>query len=150
MNYFRLPRWVIAKIDKVRRIFLWDRNEGNGYILDKFGDSLPKEWEGLGLKNVKFQNIALLFRWWWRLHQQQGSHWKFWTVRLRAGGDSDEWSGTPYLVKTRIILLVSIAENWKAFQVVVHRLEYQWWYILVILVQQMATGSDKMARRWSA
>lgn len=63
---FRLPQWLIRRIDKVRRQFLWGNSEEN-----KKGLSLinwptvctPKTWGGLGLSNLNTVNIALLLRW---------------------------------------------------------------------------------------
>lgn len=91
MNCFRLPKWLVQKIDRVRRLFLWGKNAGDarGISLINWETTiLPKKWGGMGLRNIELQNISLLLRWLWQLYQDQSSIWKYWALRLceRANG----------------------------------------------------------------
>lgn len=91
MNCFKLPKWVVNKIDKVGRLFLWGRNDrdGRGISLINWETTcLPKKWGGrLGIMNIELQNIALLLRRWWRLYHEPGALWSCWAKRIRAVGD---------------------------------------------------------------
>lgn len=73
MSVFRLPTWVIKKINQIRQKFLW-----NGLGVDKKAYNLI-EWSqvcksnekgGLGIINMENMNKALLTRWWWNLLTQ--------------------------------------------------------------------------------
>jgi Reverse transcriptase (RNA-dependent DNA polymerase) len=76
MACFRLPTWVINRIDRIRRSFLWaGANHSAGGISLTNWDTvcLPKKNGGLGLINLKLQNMAMLLRWWWKIYEPQGS-----------------------------------------------------------------------------
>lgn len=76
MACFRLPKWVINRIDKIRRDFLWRKNDGsaNGVSLTNWQSAcLPKIWGGLGIPDLEIRNLALLIRWWWRLYDEPDS-----------------------------------------------------------------------------
>jgi hypothetical protein len=67
---FNLPKWLIKKIDKLKRNFFWkgDEGEGNkgGACLVKWGVVCkPKELGGLGIHDLKHFGIALRQRWFW-------------------------------------------------------------------------------------
>jgi hypothetical protein len=75
MTCFRLPSWVISRLDKTRRDFLWwkMKNRQGGYICLIGKQCLPKEYGGLGVSNLQLQNISLLLHWWWKLYTEQSS-----------------------------------------------------------------------------
>lgn len=86
---FRVPQWVIRRIDRVRLQFLWRKSEEN-----KRGISLinwtvactPRIWGGLGLSNLSRVNISLLLRWWWKLYHEPTCLWTVTVVMLRKKG----------------------------------------------------------------
>jgi hypothetical protein len=66
MACFKLPVWVIKIIDQIRRTFIWMNSEGNkpGVSLLNFqAVCLPKSTGGLGMKNIRLQNMAMLMKW---------------------------------------------------------------------------------------
>lgn len=70
MACFRFPKWVIYRIDKIKRDFLWKKNEGptqGVHLINWDAICIPKIWGGLGIPDLECRNIALLMRWWWRL-----------------------------------------------------------------------------------
>lgn len=78
MNCFRLPKWVLNQIDKIRRVFLWASSQSvqNPMSLVNWQMvCLPKCSGGLGITNLQLQNMALLLRWWWRLYTAPSSLW---------------------------------------------------------------------------
>jgi hypothetical protein len=77
MTNFMLPKWVINRIDRVRRDFLWGNNSDNTRrrtnLLNWEAACIPRKWGGLGIKNLLIHNNALLIRWWWRAHKEPDS-----------------------------------------------------------------------------
>lgn len=85
MCCFFLPDWVIKRIDKLRRDFLWGKNEGRGVSLMNWPTAcLPVEWGGMGIPDLKIQNRALLCRWWWRIYHNPDSLWATTVQELHA------------------------------------------------------------------
>lgn len=78
MMCFRLPQWVIQRIDRIRRTFLWGADGEN-----KKGISLiswpavckPRCLGGLGISDLNIANISLLLRWWWKLYEDPQGLW---------------------------------------------------------------------------
>lgn len=77
MSSFLIPSWVIKRIDKIRRDFLWGKSE------NRRGISLinweivchPREYGGMGGANLMVRNKSLLLRWWWRMYRNPNSLW---------------------------------------------------------------------------
>lgn len=89
MLCFLLPVWVIARIDKARRTFLWgnSRTVGRGISLCNWPLACtPKKWGGLGLPNLRLWNISLILRWWWKGYKQPDSIWSLIIYQTRCQG----------------------------------------------------------------
>ena len=66
MTYFALPKWVIQRIERLCRQFLWGKShgEGKGIPLIKWEIvSTPKQFGGLGVPDLELRNCTLLMRW---------------------------------------------------------------------------------------
>lgn len=74
MTMFLLPKTVIVKLDKHRKRFFWQENEGRKrYHLVRWSRICrSKSKGGLGVKDLHKQNVSLLTKWWWKLENQQG------------------------------------------------------------------------------
>lgn len=86
MACFRLPKWIINRIDKIRRDFLWGRSDSDTqaiHLLNWPTVWLPRALGGLGIPDLELRNEALLLRWWWRLHAEPESLWAMVIYRLR-------------------------------------------------------------------
>lgn len=85
MTVLALPEWVLAKIDKIRKRFLWKgaSEEGKGYHLVNWQTVCqPKTIGGLGILDLKIFNQALLLEWmWWWFHEEN----KIWKIILQIG-----------------------------------------------------------------
>jgi hypothetical protein len=72
MSAFLLPKWIIIKIDRVRRRFIWQGNkEAQGQkrpvcLANWTLITTSKELGGLGVKDLVCMNQALLLKWMWQ------------------------------------------------------------------------------------
>lgn len=84
MSCFRLPQWVINRIDLIRRAFLWGKpvGERKGISLTNwYAARIHKNYGGLGISDLKLVNISLLLKWWWKAYCDKNGLWGY-TVRL--------------------------------------------------------------------
>lgn len=93
MMCFRLPQWIIQRIDKIRRMFLWGSSSDNKRPFSLINWALacrPRKWGGLGISNLTITNISLLLRWWWKLYTEPNGLWSVVVYRIhrRQLGDS--------------------------------------------------------------
>ena len=79
MSLFRLPAWVIKKIDPYRRSFLWSGSSSTNGISCKVNRKpvcLHREEGGLGIKDIHQLNTTFLSKWGWRLLSREPGLWK--------------------------------------------------------------------------
>jgi hypothetical protein len=74
MSIYLLPKTIVSKMDKMRRIFLWQGGSTKRkYHLIKWTKICnSKKKGGLGIKDIRKMNISLLCKWWWRLDIEDG------------------------------------------------------------------------------
>jgi hypothetical protein len=131
MASFRLPSWVVARIDKIRRGFIWGRNRsmGSGISLVCWDIvRMPRDWGGLGISDIRLQNTALLLRWWWLPNSNPSALWSATVMRIKVSvrGRQRRWnSGGSFFWKSLLKILL-----W-----------YQW---------SVSKESERMAWRWQA
>lgn len=97
MICFKLPKWVILRIDKARRSFLW-----GGYCSTKQAISLcnwnlaclHRQWGGMGISDLYMRNISLLLRWWWKGYKEPLSTW---TIVIKAIRWQGNYAQGPFL-----------------------------------------------------
>ena len=68
LTVFKLPKWAIKRIDKLRRNFLWkgDAEANGGHCLVKWAKTMrPKKFGGLGILDLDLFCRALRLRWLW-------------------------------------------------------------------------------------
>lgn len=66
MTCFVLPKWVLRRIDSVRRRFIWAGLNTHGRGISLLNWALvctPRRWGGLGAVNLQLRNISLILRW---------------------------------------------------------------------------------------
>lgn len=72
INYSLIQLKVVDKIDQLRMNFLWAHDEQEKFKLHYFNWNLatnPKLAGGLGIKDLKMQNLALLGKKAWKVLQ---------------------------------------------------------------------------------
>lgn len=74
MSMWLMNKTFIEKLDKHRRRFFWQGcNKKKRYYLVKWNRICrSKENGGLGIKDLRKQNISLMVKWWWKLETQNG------------------------------------------------------------------------------
>jgi hypothetical protein len=74
MSMFLLKKSFIEKVDKHRRRFFWQKNKNKkSYHMVRWTKVYrSKNKGGLGIKNLRRQNISLLVKWWWKLDKSDG------------------------------------------------------------------------------
>lgn len=73
MICFLLPKWVISKIDRARRRFLWGHSANSNRPISLCNWNLvciPKSWGGMGMPDLHLRNLSLILRWWWKLYNE--------------------------------------------------------------------------------
>ncbi|GKV51190.1 hypothetical protein SLEP1_g57860 [Rubroshorea leprosula] len=78
MSLYLVPKGMILLIDKIRRRFLWGGSEGGKRVnWVNWGQVCKgKESGGLGVKDLRKFNVALLGKWWGRLMSEGKGLWK--------------------------------------------------------------------------
>lgn len=87
MICFVLPKWVLSRIDKAMRAFLWGKSSTAGHHIPLCNWNLvciPRDSGGLGLPNLQLRNQALIMRWWWKGYCEPDSLWSLLVVRIRT------------------------------------------------------------------
>ena len=76
-SFFRAPSKVVQKLVNIQRKFLWGGGSEQRRIAWVKWETvcLPKEKGGLGIKDLRKFNTALLGKWRWDLFQQNGQMW---------------------------------------------------------------------------
>lgn len=66
MSSFILPKWVLKRIDQIRRAFLWGQSGGRKAmsLINWQAVCTPKQFGGLGAADLEKRNWALILRWW--------------------------------------------------------------------------------------
>lgn len=77
MSLFPVPQSIINRITRIQRQFLWCKNsESHAMAPIKWETvQLPRKLGGLSVGNLLHRNLALLFKWAWRLFSEPDSLW---------------------------------------------------------------------------
>ena len=77
MSFFRAPTTMINRLTAIQRHFLWGGNvEGKKIAWVAWNQvCAPREKGGLGIKDIKDFNEALLIKWKWLMFQQPNQLW---------------------------------------------------------------------------
>lgn len=74
MSMWLMNKTFIERLDKHRRSFFWQGNNNKRrYHMVKWGRVCrSKQKGGLGVKDLRKQNISLMVKWWWKLETKKG------------------------------------------------------------------------------
>lgn len=74
VSVYLLHKTIVSKMDKNRRSFFWHGGEAKKkYHLLKWEKYVKvRKKGGLGIKNLRKMNVSLLYKWWWKLENEDG------------------------------------------------------------------------------
>lgn len=77
ISFFKEPKKVIEEMVRIQRNFLWGGSEDSRKMAWVRWSKLclPKEWGGLGIRNMEVFNLALLGKWRWKLKVDKECLW---------------------------------------------------------------------------
>lgn len=86
MSLFPIPKGVLEKITKIQRQFMWcGSTEKRGMPLVPWRMlEFQKTLGGLSMGNLLHRNLALLFKWLWRYHNEPHALWRN-VIQLKYG-----------------------------------------------------------------
>jgi len=78
LSFYKAPKSICDKISSIQRSFLWAWGKDNKHISWVRWENVCKSQEegGLGVKDVRKFNRALLAKWKWRLMSEEKGKWK--------------------------------------------------------------------------
>lgn len=69
---YLFPKTTVKKMDSIRRKFLW---QGGGdekkYHFINWKKFVIKKNGGLGIKDLMLLNVSVLYKWWWKLENEE-------------------------------------------------------------------------------
>ncbi|GKV11959.1 hypothetical protein SLEP1_g23168 [Rubroshorea leprosula] len=92
MSVYLIPKGILLAIDKIRRSFLWggmgEKKKINWVSWEKVCEQ--KERGGLGVKELRKFNLALMGKWWGRLASNDEGLWRE-LIKGKYGNQRDNW-----------------------------------------------------------
>ena len=75
MSLLLMPAQVKHRLDKIRRDFLWEGNNKDHeiHLVEWAKVTMPKQYGGLGIKDLALHNKCMLLKWHWRYNQEATS-----------------------------------------------------------------------------
>jgi hypothetical protein len=91
LSLYPIPAQVAMRIEKIQRDFLWGglNDEVKLHLVEWDKVCSPLDEGGLGIRNIRRFNQALLGKWLWRFAHEEGAWWK--SVLVAKYGS--EWGG---------------------------------------------------------
>jgi hypothetical protein len=91
MSLYPIPAHVAKRIEKIQRDFLWGglNDEAKLHLIEWDMVCSPMDEGGLGIRNIRRFNQALLGKWLWRFAHEEGAWWR--SVLVAKYGT--EWGG---------------------------------------------------------
>jgi hypothetical protein len=91
LSLFPIPAYVAKRIEKIQRDFLWGgmNDEAKFHLVEWEKVCSPINEGGLGIRNLRRFNQALLGKWLWRFAHEEGTWWRSVLVAKYGSG----WGG---------------------------------------------------------
>jgi hypothetical protein len=111
MQAFLLPKWVINRINRITRRFIWRGNEntysGVHCLVAWPKLTLPKTHGGLGIIDLSLQNKTLLVKWLWLAETDEACLWALPLCSLHLSiGEANR--GRDVMFTTYIHLIITV------------------------------------------
>ncbi|KAL4179332.1 hypothetical protein AMTRI_Chr13g86770 [Amborella trichopoda] len=92
MLLFQIPASVAKRIEQLKRNFLWSSSAETKkiHLVSQKQICSDKKKGGLGIRDIRKQNWALLRKWWWRLADNENQLWTQ-VIRSKYKISSQKW-----------------------------------------------------------
>uniref|UniRef100_A0A2N9EFE5 Reverse transcriptase domain-containing protein n=1 Tax=Fagus sylvatica TaxID=28930 RepID=A0A2N9EFE5_FAGSY len=116
LSLFPIPVAVASRIDKIQRDFLWGgMGEGKKFHLVNWAQVCqPVHLGGLGIRNLRIFNKALLGKWLWRFGNEREALWRL-AIVAKYGDQHGGWSSGELLGPNGVSLWRNIRKEWATF-----------------------------------
>ncbi|WMV19115.1 hypothetical protein MTR67_012500 [Solanum verrucosum] len=110
-----MPAKVQNHLDKIRRDFLWEGNsKDHKFHLAKWAKiTMPKQFGGLGIKDLALHNKCMLMKWHWRYNQETIGLWK--EVIQEKFGSTRHWCSNEVTIPYGTGVWKAIRKLWEVF-----------------------------------
>jgi hypothetical protein len=117
LSLFPIPADVAQRIEKIQRDFLWGglNDEVKFHLVDWDTVCSPNPQGGLGIRNVRKFNQALLGKWLWRYAHEDGAWWRLILV-AKHGSSRDGWRSSDITESHGVGLWKYICMGWSKFK----------------------------------
>ncbi|GKV45492.1 hypothetical protein SLEP1_g52564 [Rubroshorea leprosula] len=94
MSAYLIPKGTLSSLDKIRRNFLWEGSKEEKKIKWVSWERVcrKKECGGLGVKDLRKFNLALMGKWWGRLAKGEEGLWGK-VIKGKYGVNGGQWMG---------------------------------------------------------
>ncbi|XP_035544681.1 uncharacterized protein LOC118348042 [Juglans regia] len=116
LSLFPLPASIASRIEKLQRDFLWSGlgDERKFHLVGWENVCSPLRDGGLGVRNVRAFNKALLGKWLWRYNHERGALWKG-VVDMKYGSERWGWCSKEGRGTYGVGLWKFIRKGWGSF-----------------------------------
>jgi hypothetical protein len=117
MSLFPIPALVAKQIEKIQRDFLWGgmNDEAKMHLVEWEKVCTPLDEGGLGIRNIRRFNQALLGKWLWRFAHEVGAWWRSVLV-AKYGVDWGGWRSGAITGSHGVGLWKYISKGWQDFR----------------------------------
>lgn len=116
LSLFPLPTKVAHRLEKLQRDLLWGgiKDEFNFHLVKWATICSPIKEEGLGIRNLKSFNQALLGKWLWRYYQEWEALWRT-LIALKHGESWGGWCSNEVSGPHGVWLWKHIRKGWDTY-----------------------------------
>jgi hypothetical protein len=116
LSLFPIPADVAKRIEKLQRDFLWGglNDEAKLHLVDWDTVCTPISEGGLGIRNMRKFNQALLGKWLWRFAHEEGAWWRS-VVVAKYGSSRGGWRSCDITEPYGVGLWKYICKGWSIF-----------------------------------
>jgi hypothetical protein len=117
LSLFPIPADVAKRIEKIQRDFLWGgmNDEFKHHLVEWAKVCTPIDEGGLGIRNIRRFNQALLGKWLWRFAHEEGAWWRSVLV-AKYGSDWGGWRSGVISGSHGVGLWKFICMGWQNFR----------------------------------
>jgi hypothetical protein len=135
LSLFPIMADVAKRIEKIQRDFLWGglNDELKFHLVDWDTVCSPIPESGLGIRNVRKFNQALLGKWLWRYTHEDGAWWRSILV-AKDGSSLDGWRSNDITESHGVGLWKYICMGWSKFK---HHFRFDPWVALRLVFGRM-------------